>query len=307
MDRELILHHKLEVLRREQCETLDDYLTKYKTVCDELAAICKPLTENQKSFWMLNGLGSNYQMFTTMILRPPLLAYSKLLSMLHSYENRILLQGSTSSIQQVAFLANKATKQKQPKQVISSENHGFTPAVVSSALATEVENKLAISPSVSKPPIQFERTDEELKEALTKFKHVCLICLKPGHSAHRCFKRFNRDFKTPSLRTEDKNGQHALSAFQASSVDISQWLPDSCASSHMTGDLTLFDSYCPYDKAEIVLIGNGKHLSIQHIESVILHTANGPIVLNNVLHVPLLQQNLFSITQFTSNFDCLSF
>lgn len=112
MDRELILHHKLEVLWREQCETLDDYLTKYKTVCDELAAICKPLTENQKSFWMLNGLGSNYQMFTTMILRPPLLAYSKLLSMLHSYENRILLQGSTSSIQQVAFLANKATKQK---------------------------------------------------------------------------------------------------------------------------------------------------------------------------------------------------
>lgn len=138
--------------------------------------------------------------------------------------------------------------------MFSSKNRGFTPAVVSSALASKVENKLVVSPSVTKTPIQFVRTDEELEEAVTMFKHVCQIYLKPGHSAHRCFKRFNRDFKTRSLHTEDKNAQHALSALQASSVDISYWLPDSGAPSHMTGDLTIFDSYSPYDKAEIVLI-----------------------------------------------------
>lgn len=113
---------------------------------------------------------------------------------------------------------------------------------MSSTLASEVDNKLVINPSVNKPPVQFVRTEEELKEALSKFKSVCQICLKPGHSAHRCFKRFNREFKIPFLQTKEKNAQHALSALQASNVDISQWLPDSGASSHMTGDLNLFDS-----------------------------------------------------------------
>lgn len=55
MDRALTLHHQLEVVRRENFESLSDYLSKYKIICDELAAIGKPLSEDRKSFWMLNG------------------------------------------------------------------------------------------------------------------------------------------------------------------------------------------------------------------------------------------------------------
>lgn len=58
MNRELTLHHHLEVLRRENCALLTDYLRQYKTICDELAAIGKPLPEDRKSSCMLNGLGS---------------------------------------------------------------------------------------------------------------------------------------------------------------------------------------------------------------------------------------------------------
>lgn len=58
MDRELTLHHQLQVLRRENCALLTDYLSQYKTICDELAAIGKPLPEDRKPSWMLNGLGS---------------------------------------------------------------------------------------------------------------------------------------------------------------------------------------------------------------------------------------------------------
>lgn len=91
VDRELTLHHNLETFGRESCDSLTDYGSKYKTICNELAAIEKPLSNDRKSFWMLNGLGLNYQMFTTMTLRPPLLKYSELLSLLHSYERRILM------------------------------------------------------------------------------------------------------------------------------------------------------------------------------------------------------------------------
>lgn len=61
---------------------------------------------------MLNGLGPNYQMFTTMTLRSPLPIYSEMLSMLQSYETRILLQDSVIQTQEVAFVANKGVKSK---------------------------------------------------------------------------------------------------------------------------------------------------------------------------------------------------
>lgn len=40
-------HHQLEVIRRENCESLNDYLNLYKAICDELAAIAS----NKASTW----------------------------------------------------------------------------------------------------------------------------------------------------------------------------------------------------------------------------------------------------------------
>lgn len=44
MDRELTLHHQLELLRRESCDSVSDYLRKYMIICDDLATIGKPLS-----------------------------------------------------------------------------------------------------------------------------------------------------------------------------------------------------------------------------------------------------------------------
>lgn len=173
-----------------------------------LSAIGKPLSEDRKSFWMLNGLGSNYQMFTTMTLRPPLPEYSQLLSMLHSYEIRIRLQESVVTSQYIGFVANMS-KAKQAPPKFTFEHRGFTVAASSSNLAYEMENKPVLNSSSAKPTTQFVRT-EELKDALMKFKFVCLIRHKPGHSAHRCFKRFN----TPILKADEKNVQLHLVLFK---------------------------------------------------------------------------------------------
>lgn len=37
-------------------------------------------------FWLLHDLGTNYQMFTTLMLRPPMPPPTNLLEMLHSFE-----------------------------------------------------------------------------------------------------------------------------------------------------------------------------------------------------------------------------
>lgn len=111
--------------------------------------------------------------------------------MLHSYESRNLLHEFSASIQQAAFMASKV-KTIQTAQMFTSESRGFVPATISTNLASKMGNKLTLGPSsAAKSAIPFVRTEEELKAALTKFKSVSQICLKPGHPTHHCFKRLN--------------------------------------------------------------------------------------------------------------------
>lgn len=72
----------------------------------------------------------------------------------------------------------------------------------------------------------------------------------------------------------------------------------------MSGNLDLFDEYSTYEGLDIVMVGNGDNLSIKHIGKVNLYTSSGTVTLSNVLHVPSLQQNLLSISQFTTDHNC---
>lgn len=50
IDREFALHEQIQSLKRESCESLEDYLRQYKLLCDELAAIGKALSKDRKAF-----------------------------------------------------------------------------------------------------------------------------------------------------------------------------------------------------------------------------------------------------------------
>lgn len=90
------------------------------------------------------------------------------------------------------------------------------------------------SSSPSGQPKKVLCTDEEVLAAFKVFKFICQLCNKPGHSAHKCFKRFNVDFRPTPLKSETKTVQQAMSALQIDTVGISHWLLDSGVSSHMT-------------------------------------------------------------------------
>lgn len=88
-----------------------------------------------------------------------------------------------------------------------------------------------------------------------------------------------KEFKTITAKTEVQNLEHALSALQMEDFDISQWLPNSGASSHITDDLSLFDNYIVYHGSDIVMIGNNKSLPIKHVGQVTLSTSYGSVLL----------------------------
>lgn len=125
-----------------------------------------------------------------------------------------------------------------------------------------------------------------------------------GQSAFKCFKRFDKNFKPPPVAAEKKT-YHAPNALQADNVDITHWLLDSGGSSHMIGNLNLFDHYQSSIDSKTIYIGNDKQFPIAHIGTITPKTLIDTVLLNNMLHVPMLKQNLLSISQFTIHYNCI--
>ena len=86
-DSSLALKQRLTSITRGT-DTLVVCLHQFKAVCDDLVAIGKPVPDHKKSWWLLNGLGKEFEVFTATMLRPPALPYSEIVTLLESYAER---------------------------------------------------------------------------------------------------------------------------------------------------------------------------------------------------------------------------
>ncbi|KAJ0098002.1 hypothetical protein Patl1_27586 [Pistacia atlantica] len=108
---------------------LNDYLRKFKGVCDNLSAIGFPVDDKTKAFSLLNGLGARYEPFTTSMLKPPMPSYAEAMPLLQSYETRISLH-SPDSAAYTAFYGQKnnskfTNKGARQSGNFSSKGKGF--------------------------------------------------------------------------------------------------------------------------------------------------------------------------------------
>ena len=123
--RSLALKRRLTTITRGT-DTLSVFLRKFKTICDELAAIGKPVLDHKKSWWLLNGLGKEYEVFTATMLRPPIPPYAEIVTHLESYADRYKLD--TPATSPMVFYGQKQNKNKknQGQQVsFNSKGRGF--------------------------------------------------------------------------------------------------------------------------------------------------------------------------------------
>lgn len=51
-EREFALYVQMQLLKRDQCESLQHYINKFKNICDELQSIECPLPDHRKVFWL---------------------------------------------------------------------------------------------------------------------------------------------------------------------------------------------------------------------------------------------------------------
>jgi hypothetical protein len=122
--------------------------------------------------------------------------------------------------------------------------------------------------------------------------HQCDICGKLGHSALRCWKRFDKNFNRPTKSVHATTTSYDLDPF---------WYADSAATDHIMGDidkLTMKENYGGQDQ---VHTANGVGMMIKHIGQSTVSTPTRCIFLNNGMHVPQATHNLASVHHLTTD------
>ncbi|RVW57066.1 Retrovirus-related Pol polyprotein from transposon TNT 1-94 [Vitis vinifera] len=94
-----------------------------------------------------------------------------------------------------------------------------------------------------------------------------------------------------------------LSAFTTGKKRKKPWIVDSGASDHMTGDVTIFDTYSSCPNNLTVRIADGSLSKVAGTGSVVL---SRDLTLNSVLLIPNLDCNLLSISKLTKEKRCIT-
>ena len=83
---EFTLRQQVTYLRKKDDKTIGEHIRTFKSLCDSLAEIGKPIPDKEKVFCFLTSLGPQYETFTTTMLKPPRPSYSELVSQLQSLD-----------------------------------------------------------------------------------------------------------------------------------------------------------------------------------------------------------------------------
>lgn len=181
----------------------------------------------------------------------------------------------------------------------------------------------------SKPRLKSEVHKVEQKASLTSYpstpsssashaNYICNGCKQRGHIRAQCnavtmtvnqIERLLKMKKSSNKANAAGSGQNYTNCITVSNV-LSDWIIDSGATTHMTPSKKFFTNYDRSHRSQ-VLVADGKSLRVIGRGEVKLNliTNKGVKVftLKNVLHVPGLKSNLFSIRQFTASGEAVVF
>ena len=123
-DREFELLLKLQEKKKDTVP-LNDFICNFKLTCDQLNAIGKPVLDQKNVFWLLNGLGSRYESFSTAMLKPLVPSYLDLIPLLHSHElhNKSFFTDQPNPA--VAFVGQRSNLNKGSQSSFNSRGKGF--------------------------------------------------------------------------------------------------------------------------------------------------------------------------------------
>ena len=130
---------------------------------------------------------------------------------------------------------------------------------------------------------------------------ICQVCFKANHIALDCWHRFDYSYQTEQI-------PQALAAMNLNKKNHEPtFYADSGATSHMANNTGKMSHIVPYKGNDSIYVGNRERVKITHVGEAKITIDNGELRLKNVLAVPEIKKNVFSVGQLTSEFSSNDF
>ena len=249
-----------------------------KALADEIALIDHPISDDDLTLYILNGLGSDFREIAAPIrARETSLAFEELHDILVGHES--YLRCLEASTQQLVASKNYSHRHKQNSSSYGG-SHSKGSYKANGPSRPQGQNKIPQGPSKDNRKFSNNRSTQR------HYPPKCQFCDQIGHTAKSC----------PQLHS---SGVTANCAHTSSQQD-QKWLLDSAASHNITGDLANLTVHSEYDGTDEVVIGDGSGLAVSHIGSLTLNSPTRTFILRDTLCVPNICKNLISVHHFTS-------
>uniref|UniRef100_A0A2N9I1W1 Integrase catalytic domain-containing protein n=1 Tax=Fagus sylvatica TaxID=28930 RepID=A0A2N9I1W1_FAGSY len=298
------LKRQLQTMRQDS-RSCTDYLQLAKSWADQLAAVGKPVDEEDLISFIISGLNPSFNVFITtfnLTTRESPLPYADFESELLNHESLLANQISNTTTESPTFAlySNKPPNQNNKPRFSSHSKPNGPP-------------RYNRPPPISRnhsPPFSHQKPSTNVQKykppppPFNSSRPPCQICGKLSHQALDCYHRMDYSYQGRHPPTQlAAMVAHTNSQFPE---DEQPWYADSGANQHITADLeNLNISQEPYQGNADVAVGNGSTLQIANTGSTSLTAHNSTFKLNHVLHCPNVPINLLSIQKFCADNNCL--
>lgn len=257
-------------------------------MCDQPDSIGAPISEQEKFYGVLNGLGREYEAIVTVIEdsmdTPPGPCFEDVMYKLIGFEDKLQKYESPPEVtQHQAFYTDRGGYSNRGR----GQNRG---GYIGRGYYTTQGRGF---------PQQFGQQAGR-RSSQSDQRPTCQICGKYGHPAYKCYRCFDQSFQVEEMK-------HALATMKfsdGSGGSGPDWHPDTAATHHITNDPQHLLSAVPYEGHDSVIVGNGDFLPITHIGSIPLPALSGNLNLNEVLICPNITKSLLSVSKLTNDYPC---
>ncbi|KAL4290280.1 hypothetical protein GQ457_14G022540 [Hibiscus cannabinus] len=301
------LHCSLKNLRKRD-QGMREYLAQIQSVCDSLAACGNPLSETMHISAILYGLPSDYE---------PVVANSSLGYDGYQFSSS---RGPNMFVDQAYYPFMGQVSSGAPISVSQKAFSDSGPYSQRMLQDSSFSQRGFQNPSLFRGSgFQFGRSFSRGRGRFFggRARPQCQLCGRIGHLVNRCYYRFDRSYDGYSVNLVEEvvdcpksEGEsfHQEGVVAFVSEDFSPVVcedaasfPDSGATAHLTPDLGKFHSSSPYIGSGKIIVANGMVVPISRIGNSSLATDSRSLFLSNLLHVPCVNKNLLSVSQFTKD------
>lgn len=131
----------------------------------------------------------------------------------------------------------------------------------------------------------------------TNTRPTCQICGRVGHSAVKCYNRFD-------LSYQPSTNQQAFASMQMSDPSGREWYSDSGALTHVAASSTNLQTADAYNGSKSIMMADGTYIPITHMGSVTLSNHASKITLNEILVCPDIKKYLLYVSKLCDDNPC---